>query len=162
MPAGAQTAPGTTGGSGSNLPVPTGAAQPSGSKAGPVKGLRSAGMDAGVGFEAATSQAVIDDAFNRNTASQRQSADRSAQVVMNAARNVASNTKDAGVRAAAESFMADFQKAVRASDQQSASVQHERSAGSTQSQGTQNQVGGSMSMGAPVAQQLLAMAGATP
>ena len=150
------------GGSGNTLPVPAGEVPPAGSKAGPVMGRRGASISAGTGADATTAQALIDTATNKSGSVDQKTQAHAAQVVMAAVNSVMAHTNDAGVRAAGQSFAADFQKAVRAGEQQSAGVQHERSAGNTQQQGTQNQVGGSMSMGAPVAQQLLAMAGGDP
>jgi hypothetical protein len=155
----AQAAPG---GSSNTLPVLASEVPPAGSKAGPVMGRRGASISAGTGADATTAQALIDTAANKSGSVDQKTQAHAAQVVMAAVNSVMQNTNDAGVRAAGQSFAADFQKAVRAGEQQTAGVQHDRSAGSTQQQGTQNQVGGSMSIGAPVAQQLLAMAGGDP
>lgn len=155
----AQAAPG---GSGNTLPVPAGEVLPAGSKAGPVMGRRGASISAGSGADSSAAQVLIDTATNKSGSVDQNTKAHAAQVVMAAVKSVMANTNDLGVRAAGQTFAADFQNAVRAGEQQSAGVQHERSAGNTQQQGTQNQVGGSMSMGAPVAQQLLAMAGGDP
>lgn len=151
-------------GSGNTLPVPAGGTpQGDESKAGPtVRGRANLGFGIGGGFDASNTQALIDTALNKGGKEDRKTQESAAQRVMSAVDSVMKNTNDAGVRSAAQSFSADFQKAVRAGEQQSASVQTERSAGNTKQQGTQNQAGGSISMGAPVAQQLLAMANGDP
>lgn len=158
-PQGAQAA---HAGSGNTLPVPAGQAPQATSKGGPVHGRRGGGLSAGTGADATTAQALIDTATNKSGTVDQKSQAHAAQVVMSAVNSVMQNTNDAGVRAAGQQFSADFQQAVRAGEQRSAAVQKENSAGSTQQQGTQNQVGGSMTMGAPVAEQLLSMAGGDP
>jgi hypothetical protein len=88
----------------------------------------------------------------------QKSQQQAAQIVMAAVNDVMRNTNDAGVRGAAQAFSADFQQAVRAGDQRTASVSSESAAGNTKQQGTSNQVGGSFAIGKPVADQLMSMA----
>lgn len=147
-------------GSGNTLPVPAGGTpQGDNTKAKPVvKGKTNLGFGIGGGFDASNTQALIDTATNKSGMEDRKTQESAAQRIMSAVDSVMKNTNDAGVRSAAQSFSADFQKAVRAGEQQSASVQTENSAGNTKQEGVQNQVGGSISMGKPVAQQLIAMA----
>lgn len=151
--------PGGVGNSGNTLPVPAGDAAPAKkSKAGPVKGKVDLGGQIGGGFEASNTQALVDTALNTSGKESRKSQEKAAQEIMSGVNSVMRNTSDAGVRTAGEAFLANFQKALRASEQRSASVQAENFAGNTKQEGVQNQVGGNISMGKPVAQQLIAMA----
>jgi conjugal transfer mating pair stabilization protein TraG len=146
----------------SNLPVAADQVPPQESKAGPISGNKGAGFRGGFAADATSAQAIIDTATNKSGSVDQKSQQHAANIVMSAVNDVMKNTTDSGVRGAAQSFASDFQKAVRASDQQSAAVQRESTAGNTKQQGTSNQIGGSLSMGAPVAKQLMSMAGGDP
>lgn len=135
---------------------------PGGSRAGPVMGSRRGGLDVGAGFNANTAQSLVDTATNKSGATSKQDQQQAAKIVSDAVKDVMADTKDAGVRGAARSFDAAFQQATRASEQTTASVSQDASAGSAQQQGMNNQVGGSFALGAPVARELLAMAGGDP
>lgn len=128
------------------------------SKAGPVSGNRSASLDVGTGMSVDTGQRLIDMATNRSGSVDQKSQQQAAQIVMAAVNDVIRNTNDSGVRGAAQAFSAEFQNAVRAGDQRTASVSSESAAGNTKQQGTSNQVGGSFAIGKPVADQLMSMA----
>ena len=119
-------------------------------------------LDVGAGFNANTAQSLVDTATNKSGSASQQDQKHAAQIVTGAVNDVMRNTKDAGVRSAAQSFSADFQQATRASEQRSASVSHDAAAGNSRQEGTTNQVGGSFSLGTPTGRELLAMAGGDP